>query len=582
MLNNNQSNINEVWLKASVLGCLWASSEIVIGSFLHNIKVPFSGIILTFIGIVLMTSVSKIWPIKGLIWRSGLICALMKAISPSAIIIGPMIAILAQALLMNISIYTFKKTLLGSLIGGMLAMSWNLFQLLASYIIIYGTKMIELYVKLSHLTEKIIGYHNNNYWAPILTLLFIYMIIGMLAAIIGYIIGNNIIKSPVTIKRLNVKQVEKIKTPFNKTNNYFKHSISWLIINFILLILILTLITYTNTLYWMIIGTLIIATWALRYKNSLKKLTKPSFWLAFIIITMLSALLFSQMGNTLQKNITLGLIAGLQMNFRAIIMIIGFSAISTELGNKKIRNFFIQKSSSKQLAMSLEVAFDTLPQIIANLPKLTEIFKKPLTILHQLVAQADFWLEQINLKYIAKNNFIILIEGSKGEGKTSLINDIIYELQNKNTKIGGILAPAIYNNKHKHCGYDIIDLKSKNRKELAKEKPFKENTPFVGNYYFNETAIAFGKEVLLPENLQDVDIIIIDEVGPWELENQGWAKNINLIIKQSNLPMIWAVRRGITQKIIDKRSLEKTIIFDVTKTDKYQVISTVLRFLNKI
>jgi len=63
------------WLKASVLGCLWASSEIVFGSFLHNLRIPFTGIILTGIGIILLISVAHLWKENGLFWRAGLVCA---------------------------------------------------------------------------------------------------------------------------------------------------------------------------------------------------------------------------------------------------------------------------------------------------------------------------------------------------------------------------------------------------------------------------------------------------------------------------------------------------------------------------
>jgi len=74
----------------------------VLGSFLHNLKVPFSGNILTAIGIIILISVSYIWKEKGLFWRAGLICAIMKTMSPSAVIFGPMIAIFSEAMLLEI------------------------------------------------------------------------------------------------------------------------------------------------------------------------------------------------------------------------------------------------------------------------------------------------------------------------------------------------------------------------------------------------------------------------------------------------------------------------------------------------
>ena len=86
---NPDRQLSITWLKAAVLGCLWASSEIVLGSFLHNLHVPFSSIFLTSIGVILIVSISYKWKDRGLIWRAGLICALMKSVSPSAVIFGP-------------------------------------------------------------------------------------------------------------------------------------------------------------------------------------------------------------------------------------------------------------------------------------------------------------------------------------------------------------------------------------------------------------------------------------------------------------------------------------------------------------
>src|SRR3989339_120514 len=123
-----EHRISEKWIKASIMGTIWAASEIVLGSFLHNLKIPFSGNILTGIGIIILISISYIWTEKGLIWRAGLICAIMKTMSPSAVIFGPMIAIFSEAVLLELSLRLFGKTWFGFIIGAMLAMSWNLAQ----------------------------------------------------------------------------------------------------------------------------------------------------------------------------------------------------------------------------------------------------------------------------------------------------------------------------------------------------------------------------------------------------------------------------------------------------------------------
>jgi uncharacterized membrane protein len=79
-MSDKRGKLNSVWLKASVLGSLWASSEIILGSFLHNLRVPFSSILLTGIAVMMLVSISLRWKEKGLIWRAVLICAVMKSV----------------------------------------------------------------------------------------------------------------------------------------------------------------------------------------------------------------------------------------------------------------------------------------------------------------------------------------------------------------------------------------------------------------------------------------------------------------------------------------------------------------------
>ncbi len=162
-----KNNLSEKWIKASITGTIWAASEIVLGSFLHNLKVPFSGNILTAIGIVILISISHIWTERGLIWRAGLICALMKTMSPSAVIFGPMIAILAEAFLIESSVRLMGRTFAGYLTGAVLAMSWNLFQKIANYIIFYGANIIEVYNNLLGMAQRQLNIQTDIVWIPI-------------------------------------------------------------------------------------------------------------------------------------------------------------------------------------------------------------------------------------------------------------------------------------------------------------------------------------------------------------------------------------------------------------------------------
>jgi len=64
-LTREKTAISDKWIKASIIGTIWAAAEIVLGSFLHNLRVPFSGNMLTAIALVILIAVSYRWREKG-------------------------------------------------------------------------------------------------------------------------------------------------------------------------------------------------------------------------------------------------------------------------------------------------------------------------------------------------------------------------------------------------------------------------------------------------------------------------------------------------------------------------------------
>ncbi|HPX54874.1 MAG TPA: hypothetical protein PLO80_11420, partial [Bacteroidales bacterium] len=146
--------LSEKWIKASIIGTIWAASEIVLGSFLHNLRVPFSSNFLTGIGIIIMISTSYKWKERGLFWRAGLICALMKTMSPSAVIFGPMVAIFSQSVMLELFTRVFGRNAVGYLTGAIFAMTWNLFQKIMNFIIYYGFNIANIYADLLKYAER--------------------------------------------------------------------------------------------------------------------------------------------------------------------------------------------------------------------------------------------------------------------------------------------------------------------------------------------------------------------------------------------------------------------------------------------
>jgi nucleoside-triphosphatase THEP1 len=552
----NKPKLNDKWIKASVIGTIWAASEIVFGSFLHNLKIPFSGNILTAIGIIVLISAAFIWDVKGVFWRAGLICALMKTMSPSAVIFGPMLAILIEAILLELSIRIFGKTYLGFIIGAILAMSWNLVQKVLSYILFYGADIIKIYSGLITIAEKQIKVHFDLVWVPILVLLCAYAIFGIIAAITGIKAGKFIAKKSLEPQKIHSQD----KTIIKKKQEKFNHSILWLSINICFMISGLLILKYTDWYFWTSTIVVFATIWIIRYRRALRKISNPKFWIIFVLITMITVFVFSRVKGG-ENYLIDGIIAGVQMNFRAILMVLGFAVIAVELYNPAIRSFFRQ-SSFRQLPVALELATDSLPTFIAALPDFKTAVKNPTTIFYSVILHADARIKE--LSFIQNNKpHIYIISGKKNEGKTTLVKSLAKDLKNNSKTIGGIFSEKHIQN-DKCIGYDIVDVNTGNRAQFLIEGNIP-NCQKIMKFSIINDVLVFGNSTI-KSAISEKEIIIIDEIGLLELENGGWHKSLLKINQSKNKTFIITIRDIYVEDIIEKYNLADFYI--ITLNDK--------------
>lgn len=551
--------LNETWLKAAALGCLWASTEMTLGAFLHNLRVPMSGNIMAAVGIVLMISVGSLWPVRGLFWRAGLICALMRSLAPSAVIFGPMLAISAQAILMEVSVRVLRRHKVSYLVGAMLAMSWNMVQVLISTLLVYGGGALDIYRALLLWSHKSLGIPITQDWFPVAVMLTGQLLLGLLAGLFGLRIGHRAIREPMQMSSLSKKQVMAIRA--SKQANLFPYSTIWFIGDVFLLVLTLVLTSFSRWTLWLPVGVMVMALWSWRYRACIRPLLRWHFWIWFIMITVLSGAL---LGSIKQgwSGVLQGLLTGLSMNFRAAVLLLGFSVLGTELRSPRLGKR-LSRGRFSQLPAALEAAVETLPWVLTNLPRISDSFRRPITVFHQVVAQAEFWLQRLTLRQ-ARRKHVFLLSGEVGEGKSGLLKHLLTDLQPQGVRVAGILSPSVHS-AGKRIGYDLIDLDSKERRELSRvtDPANQEERPRVGLYSFLPDGIAFGLRALALEKAEKADLILVDEVGPWELCDQGWARAIYELTLKSEVPMIWVVRADIVEQVMAHWGVENPMVAHV-------------------
>ncbi len=563
--------LNSIWLKASVIGSIWASIEIVLGSFLHNLRIPLSGMILSFISVWLIISFLQLWKENGLIWRAGIICALMKSISPSAIILGPMIGILSEAILVELFIFIFGKNLVGYIIGGAFAVLSTILHKLLTLLILYGFDFIKILSDLYQFAMKQIDLEQVT---PITLIIFIsavYAITGIAGAIIGYVTGikYNKIKSHF-VNRTEI-ELQSENQLFGQTTKE-SYSLLFLIINLVSIISILILLNTNFFIAASISSLLYIVFCILKYKNSLKRLKKISFWLSFIIITFAASFLRNGFSNGVFFSPD-GLMIGIKMNARAIILVIGFASISVELKNPIIKSVLYNRGFAN-LYQSLSLAFSALPYLVADLSNQSQTNNKiKSNITHRILLSQAEMLLQIFEKEQSKRPSIIIITGDIHQGKTTFAQKIVIGLLEKKVEIAGFLSRGINENGLRR-GFNLFDIESQKEYELCTNNK-DESRIKSGQFYFNKETILKGAEILSPENLSLKQLVVIDEIGPLELSDKGWSSAIEKLVSASDIPQLWVVRKSILKKVVRKWNIGNAYIFDIEDNNAEETVSKI-------
>ncbi len=549
-----KSSIKTVWYKAAALGSIWASFEIVIGSFLHNVRFPMSGTILTILAVIIIITFTQLWQQKGIVIRAGLIAALMKSISPSAVLLGPMTGIFFEALLIEFAFFIFGRNWIGYIFAGIFALYSVLIHKIITLLILYGTDIVKITENLYFFVSKQLNIKNLEFYEAILILSTFYVLAGLFASVLGIYIGRKSIKESVK-EDVDFKVFKK---DFIQEGNESKHSVLFLFFHLIIIIGLFVSINFLNLYIAVALGIGYIIFCFVKYKNGFKHFKKFSFWIQIILLLVISMMFYTgtQHLSIFNKD---GLIAGLVMILRMFVLLIGFASISNELRNPLVKSILYRRGLGN-LYHSLGLAFSILPEMIERNTNPKVFFKNPTKIITGMVNIADSVYN--NFMHGIETREVIIVSGDRGEGKSKFLSKLAEELKNNKIEISGFIAEGLYIDNEKK-GFILRNLENNEQKVLSSFEPI--GNVKIGRFYFDEKVIEYGFDILDNANNDDFKIIIVDEIGQLELKNKGWSKAVEKIMPNTNVIQVWAVRKKYINDVLRRFAISRATVFDISE-----------------
>lgn len=151
--------------------------------------------------------------------------------------------------------------------------------------------------------------------------------------------------------------------------------------------------------------------------------------------------------------------------------------------------------------------------------------------------------------------------GAQGAGKTTFLKKVIAKLAHGKVRMDGFIADGIWKADKRH-GFNLISIRDGISLPLCTRESIEDYVK-LGHFYFNPVALQLGDEIITRDKKQ-VDIMIIDEIGIFEIEEKVWFRAFDHLLKATSTPVLMSVREKILQQVVEKFRLKCTKVIQVT------------------
>jgi len=98
----------------------------------------------------------------------------------------------------------------------------------------------------------------------------------------------------------------------------------------------------------------------------------------------------------------------------------------------------------------------------------------------------------------------------------------------------------------------------------------------IGPFHFNPSALDAGKGILTHPDILNSDLIIIDEIGRFELDGMVWAASVSWLLSNAICPLILSVRDTFTDQVIEKWDLRDVQVLDIQRSTPNEAAETII------
>ncbi|RMF07549.1 MAG: hypothetical protein D6762_07305 [Candidatus Neomarinimicrobiota bacterium] len=174
----------------AVFGTFWGLLEASLGSVLHALRLPFSGSILSSLGLIVLLVARRVNNVPGSSALMGVIAGAIKVLGFATVKLGPLAGILMEALIVETAMSLLGPGLPGFLIAGVVEGVYPIIQTLVTKSILFGASFVPVILDTARgFSERVGG--TLGWWLLALYIL-IHIAFGLAGASAAWIIQRQL------------------------------------------------------------------------------------------------------------------------------------------------------------------------------------------------------------------------------------------------------------------------------------------------------------------------------------------------------------------------------------------------------
>lgn len=179
----------------AVFGVLWGIVEMSLGTVLKSLNVPFSGAVLGGAGLMIALIGRLFVPRRGSTLFIGVVAMILKLFSLGGVVIGPMVAIIAEALIAEavLSLGGAPRRAI-FVLAGALGVSWSLVQPFVTNPLLFGRSIVTVWLNMIDQGSRYLGISSDAVFIIVILMAAVYLIVGAVAGWFAWSVGQQLQK----------------------------------------------------------------------------------------------------------------------------------------------------------------------------------------------------------------------------------------------------------------------------------------------------------------------------------------------------------------------------------------------------